>query len=259
MSTAIKVTLYCPSLDKEIKNADIHEPDSYDNIIFYIASLLRNPPQLFVVDYKPQIFIYNTRREPITDFTTVTNSQTLLVATSYFELPLSPTNKDILIVQPGPAKRAWAALSRAQKRKYITTLMDSPPPSSPEKTYLTMSRADVMASLDSILSPESSKAGSILHLSTSTMDTHLTTIKENWDMDINACLGFQGLVRPYGPLESWKSKFIPVMALLSDATVGQGKMVSKLVIDAVFARGGPTVVQVGDLVKVGRELYDGVI
>ena len=76
-------------------------------------------------------------------------------------------------------------------------------------------------------------------------------------MSLDAFLGFQGLIKPYGSMETWETNLIPIIALLSDATAGQGHLVSKLVIDAIKARGGTMIIQLRDVVKVGRELYEG--
>ena len=99
MAAPFRVAIYCPSIGKTITKAFISTSSGYDHCVQYISGLLGDPQQ---------VWVYNLDHEPIEDFGTVTNKQILLVATNYFERPLSETNKDVLVVQGGPARRAWA-------------------------------------------------------------------------------------------------------------------------------------------------------
>jgi hypothetical protein len=85
-------------------------------------------------------------------------------------------------------------------------------------------------------------------------------------LPLDAILGFQGMVMPYGEMETWEHGLLTTLGDLSKATVGQGGVVGKLVVEEVRKRiiegkekgkGGDMamVVRVEDVVAVGRELY----
>jgi hypothetical protein len=59
---------------------------------------------------------------------------------------------------------------------------------------------------------------------------------------------------PYGEIESWDKTLLSTLAVLSAATVAQGHVIGKLIIKTVEGRGG-NVVEVADVLEVGRELY----
>jgi hypothetical protein len=82
----------------------------------------------------------------------------------------------------------------------------------------------------------------------------LQAMQENWNLSIDAILGLQGLVMPYGELEDWDEKLVPALGMLSAATVTQGCVVSGLIIGAVRNRGGK-VVEVDDITGLCQELY----
>jgi hypothetical protein len=54
-----------------------------------------------------QAWPYTTKHVPVEDFKMITERQTLLIATDYFEQPLAASMKDVLIVQSGAAEKAW--------------------------------------------------------------------------------------------------------------------------------------------------------
>jgi hypothetical protein len=59
---------------------------------------------------------------------------------------------------------------------------------------------------------------------------------------------------PYGEMDTWDAKLVPALAVLSAATIAQGKEVSGLIIGAVKRRVGK-VVEEKDVTGVGQELY----
>jgi hypothetical protein len=220
------VTLYVPSIDKTIKfQYDPSKPHS--DILASVRTALG-------VDLA---FAYNLKHRAIIDFSRIKarTRTTLLIATDYFELPLSYSAKDVFIVQDA-AEAAWKELSSQQKRDHITALRTSTTP----KTYLTLPIADALARLESA--------------TTMPLRILLDIIEENWGVQIQALLGLQGLVTPFGEVESWDQGLIPAMAVLSEATVGQHQVASNLIMDAVFARKGK-IVEARDVVQVGTELY----
>ncbi|KAF1845520.1 uncharacterized protein K460DRAFT_110346 [Cucurbitaria berberidis CBS 394.84] len=243
MSSFTKVKLCCPSADKGLPNVSITTSNGYDYCVQHIGALL---------GIDQPIWVYTLQQESVDDFSILKNGQTLLVATDYFEKPLSDSNNDVLVVTEGAAKRAWAALSRVQKRDHVATLLYSETSVTGDKTYLTVPGSVVTASIATILAGDT--LASTPAEPTSSIDACVAIIKENWNMGLDEFLGFQGMIKPYGPVQSWNSKLLPALALLSDATAGQGHIINGLVIDAVKARRGK-VVKVRDIVKVGRELY----
>jgi hypothetical protein len=66
----------------------------------------------------------------------------------------------------------------------------------------------------------------------------LLNIQANWNLPIDAIFGFRGLVMPYGEMETWDTKLVPALAVLSAATMAQGREVSGLIVGAVNRRGG---------------------
>jgi hypothetical protein len=74
------------------------------------------------------------------------------------------------------------------------------------------------------------------------------------------------MVMPYGEMETWENGLLAALGALSEATVGQGGVVGRLVVEEVRKRimggkergeGGNVrmVVRVEDVVAVGRDLY----
>jgi hypothetical protein len=221
------VTLYAPSIDKTIKF--LYDPSRpHSDILASIRTALG-------VDLA---FAYNLKHRAVINFSKIKARKrtTLLIATDYFELPLSSSVRDVLLVQDG-AEAAWKELSIHQKRDHITALRIT---STTPKTYLTLPFADALARLEGA--------------TTTPLRTLLDIIEENWVVPIQALLGLQGLVKPFGEVESWDQGLIPAMAVLSDATVGQHQVASNLIMDAVFARKGQ-IVEARDVVQVGKELY----
>jgi hypothetical protein len=221
------VTLYAPSIDKTIKfQYDPSKPHS--DILASVRTALG-------IDLA---FTNNLKHRAIIDFSKIKarTRTTLLIATDYFELPLSFSAKDVFIVQDA-AEAAWKELSSQQKRDHITALRTT---STTPKTYLTLPFADALTRLESA--------------TTTPLRTLLDIIEENWGVPIQALLGLQGLVKPFGEVESWDQELIPAMAVLSEVTVGQHQVASNLIMDAVFARKGK-IVEARDVVQVGKELY----
>jgi hypothetical protein len=222
------ITLYAPSIDKTIESFPFNpfEPDDY---------ILRNICVVLGVD---QAWPYNLKHHAVIDFSKIKTGTTLLIATDYFERPLAEFTKDVLIVQDA-AETAWMALSSEQKRDYIDGLHEA---SATAKIYLTLPFAEARERLDSAT------------ITTTTLASAIATIENNWALPIDAILGLQGLVMPYGEMESWDEKLLPALAVMSETTVGQGSVASGLMIDAVKARHGK-IVEVNDVVDVGKELY----
>jgi hypothetical protein len=88
----------------------------------------------------------------------------------------------------------------------------------------------------------------------SSSSSALASIAENWHLPIDAVLGFQGMVMPYGETKSWDKNLLPALAILSAATVAQGHTISKLIVEIVKERGG-NFVEVEDVLEVGKKLY----
>jgi hypothetical protein len=220
------VTLRAPSIDKTTSfTFNPFEPDSH---------IIRN---IRIVLGADQAWAYNIKHQAIIDFYKIKTGATILIATDYFECPLAKFSKDVLIVQDA-AERAWMALSSEQKRDYIQGRREL---STTAKIYLTLPFADAQEMLN--------------HATASaTLASSLATIEDNWALPLDAVLGFQGLIMPYGEMEDWDKKLVPTLAVLSEATVGQGYMVGGLMIDAVKARRGK-ILDVRDVVDVGKELY----
>jgi hypothetical protein len=230
MSPAIHprtVTLYAPSIDKTIDFT--YNPKNTHN------DILKNIRIVLGVDLA---FAYNTRHRAVIDFTKIKDGATLIIATDYFELPLPPSKEDVLIIRDG-AESAWKVLSPEQKRNHVTALRETP---STPKPYLTLSIADVQARLESI------------NTTPPPLWSSLDTIQENWGLPLEAIVGLQGLTMPHGGVENWDAKLMPALAVLSEATVGQGTMVSNLIMDTVFARKGK-ILEATDVFDVGAELY----
>jgi hypothetical protein len=221
------VTLYAPSIDKTIKF--LYDPSRpHSDILASIRTALG----------VNLAFAYNLKHRAVIDFSKIKarTCTALLIATDYFELPLSSSVRDVLIVQDG-AEAAWKELSLQQKRDHITALRTT---STTPKTYLTLPFADALPWLESA--------------TTTPLRSLLDIIEENWGVPIQALLGLQGLVKPFGEVESWDKGLIPAMAVLSEATVGQHQVSSNLIMNAVFARKGQ-IVEARDVVQVGKELY----
>jgi hypothetical protein len=224
--TVRTVTLHAPSIGKTTSfTFNPFEPDSH---------IIRN---IRIVLGADQTWAYKIKHRAIIDFSKIKTGATILIATDYFERPLAKSSKDVLIVQDA-AETAWIALSSEQKRDYIQGRREM---STTVKIYITLPFADAQEMLN--------------HAMTSaTLASSLAMIEDNWALPLDAVLGFQGLVMPYGKMEEWDKQLVPALAVLSEATVGQGYMVGGLIIDAVKARRG-RIVDYKDVVDVGKELY----
>jgi len=216
------IRLYAPSVDKTIEQFILKPSQSYNTILKTISRVLG-------ID---QAWPYNLKREPVDDFKDVEAGRTLLIATCYFERPLAEEAKDILVVQPGAAEKAWMALETEKKRAYIANLEK-------EKIYLTLSRTEIEARLASGISPSFGACMEVIE-------------EETWRLPLDAILGFQGMVMPYG--STWEDDLLPILAILSEATLGQGMVVSALLIDEV-KRHGVDVVEAAHVVKLGKRLF----
>jgi hypothetical protein len=140
---------------------------------------------------------------------------------------------DVLIVQPGAASRAWVELDAVKKREYIALFEDT-------KIYLTLPFTEVQSRLTDTSLPD--------------VESCLATLEENWGLPLDAILGFRGIVIPFGEMETWETELLPALAVLSEATVGQGMVVSEFIIDEVKRR-HRGYVEARDVVEVGRKLY----
>lgn len=225
----IPITLYAPSLDKTIENHIINPAQSYSTILQSIRKSLNT---------RAPVFAYNLKRLPITDFTSLNPPQTLLITTCYFERPLAVSPQTILLPQLGAAEDAWMDLSPLARRAYIKSLRASSPDNG--ITYLALPFSIAKAHLDSPAAP--------------CIESCLETMQQNWALPIEAILGFQGLVMPYGPMETWEEMLVPMLAVLSEVLAGQGDVVSGLLVEKVKGRGGGCV-SMQDVVEIGKELY----
>jgi hypothetical protein len=216
------IRLYAPSIDKTVEQFILKPSQFYSTILKTISKVLG-------ID---KAWPYNLKREPVDDFRDVEAGRTLLIATCYFERPLPESVKDVLVVQPGAAEKAWMALETEKKREYIAKLEK-------DKVYLTLSRPEIEDRLASGFSPSFEACLEVIE-------------EETWHLPLDAVLGFQGMFMPYG--EIWEENLLPTLAILSEATLGQGMMVSALLIDEVKRNGGH-VVQAAHVVKVGKRLF----
>jgi hypothetical protein len=220
----IVITLYAPSIDVTIEKFHLTPSQSHATILKGISKALGNISQAWP---------YNTKHEPIEDFKTLEEGQNLLIATCYSERPLADKVDDVLTVQPGAAYRAWEELDVQKKKEYIASFTES-------NTYLTLPYSEVQSRLTDTSVP--------------TVKSCLATTEENWGLPLDAILGFRGMVMPYGEMETWQPELLPALAVLSGATIGQGMVISGLIIDEVKRRRGGHV-EARDVVEVGRELY----
>jgi hypothetical protein len=160
----------------------------------------------------------------------------VLIATTYFERPLASAQKDILLLQPGSGTKSWDKLMAPEKREYITSLRKTS--GSPSIIYLTLPFEDVKSRMAGGKSIAANRA----------------TMEENWGLPIDAMLGFQGLVMPYGEMETWDGELVGALAVLSEAMVGQGDVVGGMII-AKMKEGKKKVVEARDVLEMGKELY----
>ncbi|KAH7396501.1 hypothetical protein DE146DRAFT_39770 [Phaeosphaeria sp. MPI-PUGE-AT-0046c] len=230
--TTIKINLYCPSLSKDIADFPLTTSLPLTTISSTLQRALETP--------RP-VFAYDLKRAPIYDFTALQPGQTLLLASSHFERPLPPARADVQLVQAGPATEAWMRLSAAAKRDEVRDLRRR---EGDEITYLTLPFHVASARLDAIGSASVSAA----------VEECVATIRANWDVPMEAVLGFEGLVMPYGELETWEEDLLATLAVLSEATVGQADVVAMLIVEKV-KEGGGKVVGTRDVREIGEELY----
>lgn len=216
-------------------------------------------------------FPYDLKSSPIEDFNKVKDGDTILVATCYFEIPSDDMKRDVVVVQEGAAEKGWEVsaslvweertwgrgavtnakfaqkLSREEKRIYIQTHFNPCPsttpssPPRPPKIYLTLPfhNAHSRLSSSSTLPPPSSS---------------LDIIAQNWALPLDAILGFQGMVAPYGEVEDWDAELLAALALLSEVLAGHEMVAGEAIIGVVKRRQGG-VVGVGDVVEIGRVMY----
>ncbi|KAL5118524.1 hypothetical protein ACEQ8H_003539 [Pleosporales sp. CAS-2024a] len=223
--TQIKqIRLYAPSIDKTVEDFILKPSQAHAAVLKGISKVLGNTSQAWP---------YNLQHEPIEDFTTVAPGKTLLIATCYFERPLAEESKEVLSPQPGAAGIAWSALAVDKKRAYIATLDQ-------DVIYLTLSFTEVQ---------ERHASGD-----EASIESCLATIEESWQLPIEAILGFQGLIMPHGDMETWETGLLPTLSVLCEATIGQGMVVSGLLIDQV-ERNTCSVLRTADVVVVLEQLF----
>ena len=98
------------------------------------------------------------------------------------------------------------------------------------------------------------------------IEEYTAVMQKNWELPLDAILGFQGMVMPAGEMKTWDTSLLATLAMFSEATVGQGDVVGGLIIKAVKlrtlkeqsqngGRRGSMVVTVEDVMGVGKELY----
>lgn len=258
----IKVNLYCPSMSLDISNHHINISHSTQVILEKIGGALQTSRPCFA---------YTTKREPISDFSTLKSDQHVLVATSYFDRVLDDMKRQAKIVQEGVAEEKWIGLPAVLKRDVVEGLRRDDRrkrDGSDEIIYLTLPFRVASARLDDVTESCSKAASSKSSKALSKSDAPafpsaeecLATMQENWDAPIEAALGFQGMVMPYGDMEGWEDGLIAMLAVLSEATVGQVDVVATLIVEEVKkrtggARGGGMVVELADVRSVGEELF----
>jgi hypothetical protein len=183
-------------------------------------------------------FLYTTDHTPIVDFQRLEPNTTLLIGTCYFERPLSEEEKDVILIQPGAATELWTNLPTVEKIEYITSLREVPHYAG--AIYLTLTFDEFKTRMVNARSVRAS----------------LETIEENWELPIDAALGLQGMMKPFGEVETWDPALVSALGVLSEALVGQGDVVASLLIEEMKERVGKVgVVDARDVVEVGKELY----
>jgi hypothetical protein len=227
---SIKITLYAPSIDVTIKNFPITSSQSHATILNYIRAAVHDVSQAWPYDLKHQ---------PIEDFQALEDGQTLLIATCYFERPLSETDNKMQIVREGAAERAWMAIDVQQKKEYIASLPK-------EKMWITLSANEMQSRADH---------GTLPNLNTSN-ETCIETMQENWGLPLKAILGYQGMVMPYGELDTWHQNILLILTVLSEASIGQGKLVSDMIVDELVSK-GKAIVEAKYLKRVLGRLITG--
>jgi hypothetical protein len=91
------IALHAPSIDKTVEKFELKPSAAHAAVLQSIRAALGDVTQAWP---------YTTKHKPVDDFKTITEQQTLLMATDYFEQPLAPSIKDVLIVQSNTAKKA---------------------------------------------------------------------------------------------------------------------------------------------------------
>lgn len=257
-ASTVKVALYCPSMSMDIADHRINLSHSNQVILEKIGGALETSRPCFA---------YDTKQQPISDFTQLKPSQTLLIATSYFERPLPEEKKDVKMVQPGPAEEKWMNLPSLLKGNVLRSLRkDDRRGNEAETIYLTLPFSRAAEKLKAITTSSSSPSSFRISESSSTAPSsihqHLQTMQENWNAPIEAVLGFQGMVMPYGDMESWEEGLLAMLAVLSETTIGQPDVVATLIVEKVKERVGEPgrrgrgmVVETRDVREVGEGLF----
>jgi hypothetical protein len=98
MPDNVTVTVYAPSLSLTIDAFAINPTQPYEFILADIRAALGDTEQAWP---------YDTRKQPIEDFTKINEGQNILVATDYFERPLPVRERNVLVLMRGAAERAW--------------------------------------------------------------------------------------------------------------------------------------------------------
>lgn len=220
----IRITLYAPSIDVTVEDFHLAPAQPHATLLKKISTALGNISQAWP---------YSLKHEPIEDFKALEEGQTLLIATCYFERPLAEEVRDVMVVQPGAPERSWMALEDEKKKAYVASRLD-------KKVYLTLTYHETWSRLTAPSAP--------------TIKTCLAIMEDSWGLPIDAILAFPGMIMPYGEMETWEADLLHVLAVLSEATLGQGIVVSGLIFDEV-RRKRICVVEGSDLLEVGKQLY----
>lgn len=251
----IKVDLYCPSMSLDITNHHINPSYSPQVILEKIGGALGTSRPCFA---------YTTKREHISDFSTLKSDQTLLIATSYFDRVLPETKKHVKIVQPGLAEERWMKLPVVLKKSVVEGLRKDDRRArdgSDETVYLTLPFEVASEKLGAIAESSHGNTSKTSSPPLPSIEECLQTTQENWDAPIEAALGFPGLIMPYGDMEGWEDGLLATLAVLSEATVGQVDVVATLIVEEVKKRtggsraGGGMVIEMGEVRSVGEGLF----
>ncbi|KAF1912682.1 hypothetical protein BDU57DRAFT_374575 [Ampelomyces quisqualis] len=227
------ITLYAPSIDITIPFTFTSSQPS-PTILAKIRTALGTPVA----------FAYDLQHRPVTNYTRLQAKQTLLIATSFFERPLDDKKRSVLVVQDGPAEKAWLALTADEKRDYIQVVRNKDDPLGRDAVRLTLPVSGALQHFTRAQTPSSLVP----------VKAHLESIQKHWSLPLDAVLGLQGLYMPCEQPETWQDGLVGMLAVLSEATVGQGDLLAAWMLEQM-RRGKGKIVEKRDVEEVGRRLY----
>jgi hypothetical protein len=86
------------------------------------------------------------------------------------------------------------------------------------------------------------------------VSAHLASTQEHWGLPLDAVLGLRGMYMPYEEPEKWEDGLLGMVAVLSEATIGQGNLVAAWVVERMKRAKG-RVVEKRDVEEVGKGMY----